>query len=533
MNTRSYKPLALLAVLGLLATACGDDSDSTETEGGGAADPDDVCTEDQIGGELTMGMFAEANGLDPMVVAGSGVAGGIESAAVFDRLAQWDPETGEFEPRVAESIEPNDGYTEWTVTLPDDVRFGNGDPLDAEAVKFSVERMQSEDNLTAQRGQALAVEEVEVTGDLTAVFHVGDPWPGFPAVLADEVGEVVNPTVVDELSAEEFATMPVGAGVGPYEPERFAAGEEIVLTAKDDYWGGTVCIERLRFVTIPGANDTYESFESGGLDMAFLRKPSVVEQTRQDGVNQETQLQNLGEVLVLNQGIDGTDDAPTNDQRVREAINLAIDAEQIMERAEDGAGVPTNAVIGEGSLYFGGTEGAAHDPDRAADLVEEAKDDLGWDGSVELICDGGREELALAAAAQLDAVGFDTQVDTGANLGDHITRVRQENDFEIACWGFNVDDGNTWLRLVQSLSAGANATGYDSDTMEAALDDVRAAADTDERMAALDVVQEIWDEEVPSVGLAATEEAIVWADRVHGLRFTSKAVVFFDQAYVD
>jgi peptide/nickel transport system substrate-binding protein len=536
-----HKRLWLAALLVLFAAACGSDGTESSDEGSGgsggsgeAASDDEVCTEDRVGGELTMGMYSETRGLDPMVVAGSGVAGGIESAAVFDRLAQWNPETGEFEPRLAESIEPNEDFTQWTVTLRPDVTFGNGDPLTAEAVRFSVERMQSEDNLTSQRGQALTIQSVEVVDDMTVRFDVGDPWPGFPAVLADEVGMIVNPAVVEELGPEEFATMPVGAGVGPYEPERFVPGEEIVLTAKDDYWGGPVCIETLRFVAIPGANDTYDAFANGDLDMAFIRQPSVVAQAREDGVNEFVTLQNLGEVLLLNQGIGGNEDVITTDERIRRAIDLAIDYEQVTERAEDGAGIPTNAVIGEGSLYYEGVEGNPHDPEEAEALVEEVKEETGWDGSLHLSCDGSREDALLAIAAQLDAVGFDVETDLGANLADHITRVRQEQDYEVACWGFSVDDANTWMRLNQNVgSSGTNATGYASDAMDAALADLRAAENDDQRKTALEAVQEVWNEEIPSVGLSAIEELIIWGDHVRGLDFTSKTVVFFDQAWID
>jgi peptide/nickel transport system substrate-binding protein len=531
------KRLWVVALLALFtAAACGSDGTESGDDGcsGSTAGEDEACTEDRVGGELTMGTFSETRGLDPLVVAGSGVAGGIESAAVFDRLAQWDPETGEFEPRLAESIEPNEDFTQWTVTLRPDITFGNGDPLTAEAVKFSVERMQSEDNLTAQRGQALTIQSVDVVDELTVRFDVGDPWPGFPAVLADEVGMVVNPAVAEEMDPEEFATMPVGAGVGPYEPERFVPGEEIVLTAKDDYWGGPVCIETLRFVWIPGANDTYDAFSTGDLDVAFLRQASVVAQAREDGVNEFVTLQNLGEVLLLNQGVGGNDDVITNDVRIRRAIDMAIDYEQVTERVEDGAGIPTNAIIGEGSLYYDGVEGNPHDPEEAEALVEEVKEETGWDGSLELACDSTREEAVLAIAAQLDAVGFQVETDTGANLADHITRVRQEQDYEAACWGFSVDDANTWMRLNQNVgSSGTNATGYASEAMDAALADVRAAETIEQRTEALAAVQEVWNEEVPSVGLSAIEELIVWGDHVHGLDFTSKTVVFFDQAWIE
>ncbi|HEY8526688.1 MAG TPA: ABC transporter substrate-binding protein [Acidimicrobiales bacterium] len=529
IRRRGALGVAALALLAAATMACGSD-DGAGGAAGGTGDGEGGCTEERVGGSLTMGTFTEAKGLDPIVQFGSGVAGGIETAAIFDRLMEWDPETGEVRPRVAESLEPNDDFTEWTLTLRPDITFGNGDPLTAEAVKFSIERTQSEQNQTQSREAAAIIESVEVVDDLTARFTLTEAWPGFPALLADEPGMVVNPAVVESMSPEEFNRNPRGAGVGPYEPVRFQPGEEIVLEARDDYWGGPVCIQELRFVWIAGGEATLDAFERGELQMAFLRDPLVVQRALDSGVQHFQSLQNLSEVLWFNTEAPH----PTEDVRIRRAIAAAIDVEALDQRINEGTGAPTSAVIGEDSLLYAGAEGPAHDPEEAERLLDEVRDETGYDGSLTFLCDTNREEQAVAVEAQLESVGFDVDLNSALQVSDLIQRTRVNRDFDIACGGASVNDASPWLRLAPKIGSGNQAEpAYESEDMDAALDDLRLAETLEEQQEALVEVQEIWNRDVPSMNLATVVETIVWDESVHGLTFTSKTVVFFDQAWIE
>ncbi|HEY8524950.1 MAG TPA: ABC transporter substrate-binding protein [Acidimicrobiales bacterium] len=524
---RRLGALAAGLALALTAAACGSgDGDRNDGAGDatdGAAGGD--CTEPS--GTLTMGTYAPPPGLDPKVMGGGVIAGGVETAAIFDRLMRYDPETAEFEPHVAESLEPNDDYTRWTLVLRDGIEFGNGDPLTAEAVRYSIERLQAEDNPTQSRSSVLPIEDMEVVDDRTLELTLSHPWPGFPAVLADEGGMVVNPAVVEAQSPEDFALDPNGAGVGPYEVERFAPDDEVVLVAKDDYWGGTPCIERLRFVAVPDAEDAYDAFRTGELDLALVRNPRVIAEAEAGGVESFVNHQNSGEVIVANQF---DDSLPTADVRVRRAAAYAIDQEAIDERINEGTGTPSSGIVGVDAGPFTATEGLPHDPDRARQLVDEARAD-GWDGRVSLVCDAARGDQTLAVAAQLDAVGFEVETDITLTINDLIERVRANHNYELACWGFNYDASTTWVRLFTAVGP-EGPTGYRSAEMDAALADLQAAATPEEQQAAVEAVQDVWNEDVPAVPLAATPEVILVQDRVGGLVFTSKTVVLFHEAFL-
>ena len=158
-----------------------DSADDGEAMGGN-------CDATQAGTEVTMGMFSETRGLDPVVTSGSGVTGGIENAAIYDVLLYWNPETAAYEGQTAESISSNDDFTVWTLTLKPDITFANGDPYDAEAVKFSIERFMDPENRSVNLGFVSKIASIDVVDDLTLEFTLSDPWAGFPWVLADEPG---------------------------------------------------------------------------------------------------------------------------------------------------------------------------------------------------------------------------------------------------------------------------------------------------------------------------------------------------------
>jgi peptide/nickel transport system substrate-binding protein len=530
---------ALAALACVTFVACGDDGDGDS--GTGATDGGDTtttvatggeCTEERIGGEVTMGVLSEARGLDPTVTGGTGRTGDTELAAIYDTLMRYDADEGVYVPHLAESLESDDDQT-WTLTLRSGVTFGNGDPLTAADVRDHIERVKTGQNATP-RSLAAQVASMEVVDDLTLELSLESPFAGFPGVLASGTGMVVNPRVVASMSPEEFNLMPTGAGVGPYEPVRYAPGEEIVLEAKDDYWGGPVCIQTLRFVFIAGAQATYDALSNDEIGVAYLREPIVIAQAKDDGFDGFSQIQNAGEALALNSGV-GDTEPRTADPRVRRAIQLALDPELVDDRANEGQGLPTSTLMWSESRLDPGVEGLTQDQDAARELVEEVKADTGWDGGVDLLCDVApyRQETAIVVEALLEEVGFEVEVESNVPISDLVARVFEGN-FEIACWGLNVNDENPWIGLDQFRSdSPSNYAGYANDDVDAAIADLRVAGSDDDAVAALGSIQEAWNEDPAVAVLAAFENYVTWSSSVQGIIPSANASILFHDAFIE
>lgn len=490
----------------------------------------DTCTADKAGGELTVGMSSQPTSLDPTKVQASATTGGIELLQIYDSLVKFDPDTGAYEGAVAESLEPDPTFTTWTLTLRPDVTFGNGDPLDATAVKASIERF-AQTATGTYRSLASQITSIEVRDPLTAVLTLSEPWSGFPFTLANAPGMIVNTKLAD-AAGDAFGANPAGGGVGPFEFQSMVPGEEIVLQAKADYWDGPVCIDTLRFVPSLTEQGRYDAFETGEFGAAWMRDPKLVTQSEADGIDGFTTYQNVQNLVLFNAG---ASESPANDVRVRQAVAHLVDQQSIADRVWDGAGNPTGAVIGESSAWYQDLTGPELDPDAAASLIAEAKAD-GWDGKLRLICPSSSQDIGITIESQLEAGGIDVDLTITSDFNQHISAVAVSHDFDLATWGMNILDDGLWATLnnnLNSASQGTNFGGYSDPNMDAALADLRVASNDEDTLGALAAVQAAWSDTVPGVVLNAGPARTIYADNVHGIVPQGNLLVRFGSAYVD
>lgn len=197
-RARFGKGLTAVFVAGALALAgCASSESSGETSdtrtppavgmvGDQAADPAGTTP------QLTFSVQALAAVLDPARTAARGGSGGDELAAVYDVLLRYDDQTGEFVPRLAQSLTSDQGGTVWTLKLRPGVTFSDGTALDANAVVSSIDRY----NANRGNGSAVWVDAVESTSAVdpqTVEFRLRKQWPTFPSMLALGHGMIVAP----------------------------------------------------------------------------------------------------------------------------------------------------------------------------------------------------------------------------------------------------------------------------------------------------------------------------------------------------
>ena len=220
---RTISAMALLAATTVVLTGCGGGSDA-ELSSTGAIAPDqsERCTAERAGGTITAGDYA----MLPSFAPGQGmfgVRGAAQSAAVYDRLMVWNPETAEFEPKLAESLESNEDNTTWTLRLREGVTFSNGDPLTAEDVSFTIGLHQDPSTRSNAMTDAMQIEQVRVVGPRAVEFTLAEPWAGFPVLLAGVAGEVIPKKAYEASTPEQWSRSPIGAGaftVANYVPTR-------------------------------------------------------------------------------------------------------------------------------------------------------------------------------------------------------------------------------------------------------------------------------------------------------------------------
>ena len=573
---RARWAVALLAALALLAASCGgDDDDSSGAENGSDSEDTTTTGAPQTGGTLVFAEYSEPNTLDPIINSGA-LTGAYQMSAVYDTIMRWNPDTGEYEGRTAESLEANDDFTVWTLKLKPGIQFTDGTPYDAEAVVFGMMRHLSGSpgqppcaelyacprNSTSSNVYMQLVKSMDVVDDLTVEFTLTEPWTAFGYALSDEAAMIPSPTAykaacpADGNAAQcSFALNPVGAG--PFKVSQYRVNETIKLVRNDNYYGGDVYLDGVEFLNPgdAGGDLTWEGFDAGDYDAAFLRLATSIASAEEAGVNSYSVVQQGGGLFLINMGVPvncsggqpapvctGKPDGPTPSNpptaniKVRQAIAYAIDPAVIDERGYGGVGLPGNQILQESFRWYPDVDGYEYDPDRAKELVAEAKAE-GWDGSLRLLYNNSPTAQAVGLASQtlLQAVGIQAELDTSVDTRGQINKVIVQKDFDVNGWGLAIspDDG-AMAALAQNFGSKStsNRVGFASPAVDQALSDLRAAETDEEKTEAFRTIVQAIQDEVPVLPWAAVEERIVWQDDVHGIIFNHSTSFHLDKAWI-
>lgn len=310
---------------------------------------------------VVMGMTLEPPGLDPTTGAASAIAE-IVQYNILETLTKINAD-GNVTPLLAESWEVSPDLRTYTFRMRKGVKFSNGEPCNAQAVKFSFERAAGEKSTNKDKRTFAAMESVRPVDEHTVVIINKEPDPDFLFYMGQATAVIVEPKSADGNNAT-----PVGTG--PYVLERWNKGSSIILRASSSYRNpGAIRIKRatFRFISDPAAQ--VAAVLSGDID-AFVRvtprgaaqfKANSRLQTIVSGSRAKT-------VLAINNA-----KKPLNDVRVRRAISAAIDRKAVIAGAGDGFGVPIGSHYVPGAPGYIDTTGInSYNPDKARALLKEA-----------------------------------------------------------------------------------------------------------------------------------------------------------------
>lgn len=477
------------------------------------------------GGTATFAAYGQPGQLDPGATIAAATTGGIEMANIYDTLLRFDSEEQEFVPQLAEGIAADDDFDTFTLTLREGVTFSDGASLDADAVVWSQDRYASMPAPEAALWNG-NVESVEATDERTVVYELSRPWPNFASILSTGPGMIVGESSTDE---GEDAFEPVGAG--PFEVESWTRDEEMVLSARDDYWAGAPHLDELRIVYLNDQDTSLESLRTGGVDLTFVRDPDIVADVVEADLPGYVNMVAAANIALIN----AAGGRPGADPRIRRALALAIDPELVARRAFDGFGLAGDTLFQDYSAWHTPTEGPDHDPAEASRLVEEAKAD-GWDGEIEYLdaTDAASKATMQAVKASLEDIGMSVTLRPMRTIAEQITAIVIDRDYDVAAWGLNYREADPFSKMYATLhSEGTQVYGMaTSPERDALLEQLQSTADRDEAVEVMDRLQQDYNETVPFLNWGPFSEYIVWDDDVHGVVGTSSSMVLLADAWI-
>jgi peptide/nickel transport system permease protein/peptide/nickel transport system substrate-binding protein len=283
------------------------------------------------GGILRISAPTNPSSLDPA----TGGAGSDHAFlfTIYDTLTEWEFETLKPKPGLAESwsfVDP----TTFVLNVRLGVTFHDGTPLDAEAVKFNLERNKSDPKSNVKADLA-TVASVEVTGPMQVTLKLNTPDAALPGILSDRAGMMVSPTAVNANAAGNLARTPVGAGA--YAFVSWADGERIVVKRNEKYWkAGRPYPDGIEFAIISELTTGVRSVTAGQNDLIYQlppRQKAIVERSSNIKVVN-------GPTLYVFQIFLNWAKPPFDDVRIRKAFNFAIDRETFVKAALTGLAEP-------------------------------------------------------------------------------------------------------------------------------------------------------------------------------------------------
>lgn len=428
---------------------------------------------------------------------------------VTDKLVYVDAE-GDVSPWVAESWEHNEDVTQFTLHLKDGVTFSDGTPLDAEAVVANLDLWARGD---AERGInpiglfPKTYASAQALDDLTVQVDFDAPTLGFIPTLGYHGSILISPESLAG-SAEEQADLSNDIGSGPFVVESWTEGDEVVLTKREDYdWGpevldheGPAYLDSITYKVVAEPSVRTAAVQSGQAQVAYNPSPQELEFYGEQGFTVAAP-RYLGFVngYALN-----TQVAPFDDVRVRQALQVGIDRDEILSTVYTDDWLPAESFIQSnvpGATDHG--EALEHDPDAAAELL----DDAGWVEGPDGVRTKDGETLALTlypnpylatsqavdelVAQQLGALGFDVDI----QAFDVITYGERVSFANPTVPAYEVTrsfiDAGTVAGILTDANAGENwfNVGQTDATLSELAQGISTATTTEERDPVLDELQ--------------------------------------------
>ena len=479
----------------------------------------------QPAGTLVVGLVAEPVNLDPAQV--TDLNSNRVGRRIVETLVTFPDESTQVVPGLAESWAISKDGLKYTFKLRKGVSFHDGTPLNAEAVKFSIERQIIPEHPFNKLGKYPFanyffgnVKAVEAVHPQTVEFILKEPRASFLAVLTAGAASIVSPTAVRKLGVD-YPLTPVGTG--PFKFVAWDRGQRVVLEKNAGYWKHPVKIDRVIYRPIVEGQARLTELLTGALDLIVDTPPDFV-----------PQLESNPKVMVLKQvgvhvwylGINNQK-KPFDDKRVRQALNYAVNKEALVRDVLKGTGSFSRGPVLPNTW---GADAALkaypYDPERAKKLLAEAGYPSGFSTTLWVPESGSGMQLPVAMStviqSNLKAVGVNVALQTmewGAYLAK--LRTKEQDLFALSWMAGNEDPDLVMYPLLHSsqwTTNGPNRALYKNEKYDELLHQARLTTDQKKRAELYREAQRILVDDAPWVFVDHEIQTAAHAKRVQGFK---------------
>jgi peptide/nickel transport system substrate-binding protein len=509
---KTVKWIVSLAIASsLLLTAIGCSGGSAKQT---AAIDSTGSSEPKTGGTLNISLQGDPVTLDP-----STSTVGYERhvyQSIYDKLVELDA-SGKMVPMLAEKWSISDDKKTYTFNLRQGVKFQDGTDFNAEAVKFNFDRNMQD--ASPRKNELKFVSKVTVVDPHTVQIVLTQPFSAFLSILTDRAGMMVSPDAVKKYGTD-FKSNPVGTG--PFMFKNYTKGSSLVLDKNPNYWQkGLPKLDQVVYKMFPDQNVALVNLKSGAVDITDSFPSKDIANMKNDPKS-----------LVINeagQGYTGIqmnlNKAPFDKVEVRQAIDLMIDREAIVNVALNGAAIPSHSpFVPSQFAYDNSYKAAKPDLEKAKELLKKAGLPDGFSFTLNYIQDPLLQQVVQMIQGMLKPVGINVNLDPLDSTA-HTNRIVKRN-FEaiVNTWSGRTDpDQNAYDRFI--TGGFTNYSNYTNPEVDKLLNESRMEDDQAKRKLIYDNLMKKLNTDIPYVFLYHPNYAFGISKAVQGYKYVPDGMI--------
>ena len=444
---------------------------------------------------------------------------------VYESLTGYDEKTNII-PALAEKWEtPND--TTYVFSLRKSVKFHNGQDLTAADVAYSIERGLDEKTASPWRSLLTPIKSIEVKDPLTVQFNLSAPYPGLLGAFAVLRNSGIFPKDWDKSNDPKLQAV----GTGPFKLTEFVPTDHLTFQKNADYWDkGRPKLDGVTFKIMLDQNARIAALRSSQIQYAVVDAQGAEQLKGQQGIQV---LQSPSAWLAVHPF--NVSRKPFDDKRVRQALRMAVDTKEVIQKAVFGAGVPSGAVangFGDWGLPESDLKYVKPDLEKAKQLLAEAGFPNGFETTI--TCSPQYPEFVATSLVCQEAwkkIGVNANVEQ-LEWGTYVKRASKAAGFDYdvgaTAYTFRPDPDGYVYSTYKTDAEGNN--GYSDPKMDQLLDQARSTTDQAKRKELYFQIQKMIEEDVPVMYWYVKFNIEAVTDKVGGYKqsFTQRRIFLKD-----
>lgn len=477
---------AALASAALVLAGCASGGAPASTGAADAADPN---------AEIVVGSQNEPTNLDQIFGGSSGVTE-VFTGNVYEGLFKI-TDDATVEPLLAAETEVSEDGLVYTFTLQEDATFHSGDPVDAEAVKYSLERFVSEESIAARKRQLSVIDHVDVVDEKVVAVTLKQPSISFTYNLG--YVWIVNPAAGDLTATED--------GSGPYRLADYRKGDSITLELNDEYWGEAPANGGVVYQYYADPTALNNALLTGAVDLVTSQSnPDSLGEFEAAGFQIIEGTSTTKELLAFNDRV-----APFDQVDVRKAVYSAIDREKLLDAIWDGRGQLIGSMVPPSEpWYIELADNNPYDVELAEELLADAGYADGFTFTLDTPDSGVHSTVAEFVKSELAKVGITVEINVITD-DEWYQKVYTDKDFQATLQG-HVND-----RDINFYGNPDFYWGYDNADVQTWLADSEKAASVDEQTELVKKANQQISDDAASVWLYLNPQLRIAAEGISGV----------------